>query len=67
MPDFRVRAYRRQLVEVIVYAENDDEAWDEAIDIDKHDWDVVETYEIDDFVSATPIDDDEDNPNFWED
>lgn len=65
MPDFRVRAYRRQLVEVIVNAKDDEWAWEHAIDTDKHEWDVVETYEIEDFVSATPIEDECDDPRYW--
>ena len=68
MPDFRIRAYRRQLVEVIVYAESEEYAWDEAVDIDKHEWDVIETYEIDDFVSTTYIEPaDLYDPPEWED
>ena len=54
MKTYRVRAYRRQLVEVIVYSDEEC-AYDDALDTDKHDWDVIETYEIDDFVSCDPI------------
>ena len=55
MPDFRIRAYRRQLVEVIVNAESEEYAYDEALNTDKHEWDVIETYDIDDFVGCTYI------------
>jgi hypothetical protein len=64
MQTYRVRAYRRQLVEVFVYSDEEC-AYDDALDTDKHDWDVIETYEIDDFVSCEPIEDEQDDPRSW--
>jgi len=57
MPKYRIQAIRRQLVEVIVYSDEWETAIDDAVNTDKHDWDVVETYEIDDFVDQEEIDD----------
>lgn len=56
MPMYRVRAYRRQLVEVIVEGQDDEWAFDNALDINKHEWDVVETFDIEDCDSVTYID-----------
>ena len=66
MQTYRVRAYRRQLVEVIVTATDDEWAWEHAIDTDKHEWDVIETYEIEDFVSCETIDEcHKDDPRWY--
>jgi hypothetical protein len=59
MQTYIVRAYRMQLVETIVYSD-DECVYDDALDIDKHDWEVIETYEIDDFVSCEPVEIDDD-------
>ena len=52
-----VRAYRTQLVETIVDCIDYEDAFDEALlNVDKHDWDVKETYDIENLVDIIEID-----------
>ena len=55
MQTYRIRAYRRQLVEVIVTHKDYEYAWDAALDLPKSAWDVVETLDIEDAFSITDI------------
>jgi hypothetical protein len=55
MKTYRIRAYRRQLVEVIVTHKDDEWAWDEASDLPKSKWDVIETLDVEDAFSITEI------------
>jgi len=56
MQAYRIRAYRRQLVEVIITALDDEYAFDAAIDLSPHDWDVIETLEVEEPDSITLAD-----------
>lgn len=55
MATYRVRAIRRQMVEMIVVAQDDEWAVDTAFTQPQSDWDVVETYEVDECFSVTEI------------
>lgn len=62
MQAYRIRAYRRQLVEVIITALDDEYAFDAAIDIPAHEWDVIQTLEVeepDSITLADPCDNDD--------
>jgi hypothetical protein len=49
MKTYRVLAYRRQLVQTFVRAHDDETACDIAMTSTQEDWDVVETYEPDEW------------------
>ena len=53
MDTYRIRAYRRQLVEILITATDDEWAWEYAIDAPAHDWDVIETLDVEDADSIT--------------
>ena len=63
MPMYRVRGYRRQMVEAFVYAEDDEWAADAACDIKDSEWDVIDVSTIDEFFSILEM---PDEPDDWE-
>ena len=56
MQTYRIRAYRRQLVETFITATDDEWAFDAAIDLKPHEWDVIETLEVEEPDSITLAD-----------
>ena len=53
---YRIRAYRRQLVETLIAAEDDEWAFDAATDLKPHEWDVIDTLEVEEPDSITLAD-----------
>jgi hypothetical protein len=54
MQSYRIRAFRRQLVEIVVYAHDEEWAWENALDANKDAWEVLETYEVEEYESLLP-------------
>lgn len=50
---YRIRAIRRQLVEVLVTHEDDELAFDAALDLPQKEWDVIETYDVEEPFTIT--------------
>ena len=66
MQTYRIRAYRRQLVETFITATDDEWAFDAALDLSAHDWDVIETLEVEEPDSITLADPcHKDDPNWY--
>jgi hypothetical protein len=69
MSRYRVRAYRKQLVEVLIDADDWEQAWDMALD--SKDWDVVETFDVEDNSSVSEVETcdplNPKDPDYWHD
>ena len=50
---YRIRAIRRQLVEVLVTHKDDEWAFDAALDLPQDKWDVLETYDVEEPFTIT--------------
>ena len=53
MQTYRIRAIRRQLVEILVTHKDEEWAFDEATDLPQEHWDVLETYAVEEPFSIT--------------
>jgi len=63
MPVYKFKAYRRQLVEITVEAQDEEYAWDIACRCGVDDWSVEDTYEVEEYADCEQVDIYEDYDN----